>query len=105
MKWAGRRRGGRKGPTGRREGKHRQWIPARPFSASNAASSASVLAPSSATFRRAASMASFLAASASALAVASAWALSSASFLALSWASASSSGPGGLFGRLPPPHP
>ena len=50
-----------------------------------------VLALSSATFRRAASMASFLATSAWALAVASAWALSSASFFALSWASASSS--------------
>ena len=42
----------------------------RAFSASNAANSASVLAVSSATFRRAASMASFLAASAWALAVA-----------------------------------
>ena len=63
----------------------------RAFCASNAASSASVLAFSSATFRRAASMASFLAASSWALAVASAWALSSASFFALSWASASSS--------------
>ena len=61
------------------------------FCASNAASSASVLAFSSATFRRAASMASFLAASSWALAVASAWALSSASFFALPWASASSS--------------
>ena len=25
MRWAGRRRGGRRGPTGHREGKHRQW--------------------------------------------------------------------------------
>ena len=88
----------------------------RAFCASNAASSASVLAFSSATFRRAASMASFLAASSWALAVASAWALSSASLFALSgqaplpapsprppcrqWPPAS----GGLPRRLPPTH-
>ena len=48
----------------------------RAFCASNAASSASVWAFSSATFRRAASRVSFLAASAWAFAVVSAWALS-----------------------------